>query len=119
MVHHTAGIPADEVVAHLQGPGRAGLGVVLEHLAPARYACIRGDLHEYPAVLQYEGLDLRHPNRVVGPDLGRVGRFRSKHGIQCAQGAYPNKPLDEGAAIDFFFVRHTGKFPIFVPDMRR
>ena len=58
--------------AHLQRAGGAGLGVVLEHLAPADDSGIGGDLDEDPGVLEDEGLNFGDFDFVVRSD--RSGR---------------------------------------------
>ena len=71
-----ARILADQVVADLQRAGGAGLGVVLEHLAPAGDAGIGRDLDEHPGVLQDEGFDLGDLDVVLRANLGRIGPLR-------------------------------------------
>ena len=34
-MHDAKGVCADEIIRDFEGSGRAGLGVILEHLAPA------------------------------------------------------------------------------------
>ena len=72
VMRDAARVLADQVVADFERAGRAGLGVVLEHLAPAGDAGVGGDLDEHPGVLQNEGLDFGDLDVVLGPDLCRV-----------------------------------------------
>lgn len=66
----TRRVLADEIVGHFERASSAGLGVVLEHFAPAGDAGVGGDFDEDPGVLEDEGLELGHLDVVVGADGG-------------------------------------------------
>ncbi len=46
--HHAIGVLADQVASDFERSRGAGLGIVLEHLAPTNNAGVGGDLHEHP-----------------------------------------------------------------------
>ena len=73
MKDHAVRILPDQIVGHFHGARGTGLGVVLEHLAPAGNAGIGGDLDEHPGVLQDEGLNFGDFDVVVGTNRRRIG----------------------------------------------
>ena len=55
----------DQVIGDFERAGGAGLGVVLEHLAPTGDAGISRYLNEDPGVFEHEGLNLGDLDLVV------------------------------------------------------
>src|SRR5262249_21655360 len=63
-----------------QRSGRAGLGVIFEHLAPAGDTGVSRDLDEDPGILEHEGLDLGDLNLLLLSNSCGVpapGQYRS------------------------------------------
>jgi len=84
----------------LQRACGTGLRVVLEHLAPPGDAGIGRDLHEHPGVLEYERLDLRDLDRVLGGDLRRVGLLRAPGGVEAERRGAAEQSTKPGAAVE-------------------
>ena len=93
-------ILADEIVADLQRPGGARLGVVLEHLAPAGDAGVGRDLHEDPRVREDERLDLGDLDVVLRSNLRGVRALRAPGGVKAERCRSSEQSTKPGAAID-------------------
>src|ERR1035437_3822425 len=72
---YAGGLLTYQIASDLQSAGGTGLGVVLEHLAPAGNSGVGRDLDEDPRVLQHKGLNLGHLDVVIRADRGRIGSF--------------------------------------------
>ena len=98
VVHDPRRILADQVVADFQRPGGAGLGVVLQHLAPAGDPGVGRDLDEHPGVREHEGLELGDLDLVLRPHLRGI-RARGRRG-HPARAARPRPASHEGKSAD-------------------
>ena len=101
VVGHSARVLADQVVGDLQGPCGAGLGVILEHLAPAYDSSIGGDLDKDPTVSEDETLELRDLDLIVRTDGCSVRADGMKRIKRVEGGRAVEQGLEEPGAQEF------------------